>query len=117
MSYEIFERLCKEKNVTPAQVSRATGVATPTLSSWKNGSYTPKQEKLQKIASYFGVSLDYLATGSDPAIKTRGYDITEFEYQIILAYRKQETAAKEVVVRSLGLELPDQETERGKKEA
>lgn len=116
MSYEIFERLCKEKNVTPAQVSRATGVATPTLSSWKNGSYTPKQEKLQKIASYFGVSLDYLATGSDPAIKTRGYDITDFEYQIILAYRKQETAAKEVVVRSLGLELPDQETERGKKE-
>lgn len=66
MGYEIFERLCKEKGVKPAQVSKATGIATATLTSWKKGDYTPKQDKLQKIADYFGVALEYLMTGEPP---------------------------------------------------
>ena len=37
-----------------------------TLSDWKNGKTTPKQDKLLKIADYFGVSLDYLMTGKEP---------------------------------------------------
>lgn len=60
MYYENFERLCKAKGVTPAEVSRNTGIATSTLTNWKKGSYTPKIEKLQKIADYFGVPVDYL---------------------------------------------------------
>ena len=35
-------------------------MSQPTLSEWKKGTYTPKQDKLQKIADYFGVTLDYL---------------------------------------------------------
>lgn len=58
--YEIFENLLKEKNVTAYRVSKETGIATATLSDWKNGRSTPKQDKLQKIADYFEVSLDYL---------------------------------------------------------
>lgn len=58
MGYEIFEELCKQKGVTPYRVAKETGVTTATLSSWKNGKYTPKTDKLQKIADYFGVSVD-----------------------------------------------------------
>lgn len=57
-SYEKFEKLCNEKNVTAYQVSNASGVATSTLSMWKQGKYTPKIDKIQKIANYFGVSLN-----------------------------------------------------------
>jgi transcriptional regulator with XRE-family HTH domain len=53
-----------ERNVTPADVSRGTGIATATLTNWKKGKYTPKIDKLQKIADYFGVSITYF-TGSD----------------------------------------------------
>ena len=63
MSYETFERLCKQKGVKPFHVSKETGVSTATLSEWKKGTYTPKAEKLQRIADYFGVSLEYLRTG------------------------------------------------------
>ena len=66
MGYEVFERLCKERGVTPYKVSKKTGVSTATLSSWKKGRYTPKEEKLQKIADYFGVSISYLRTGKEP---------------------------------------------------
>lgn len=60
MYYENFENLCKINNVKPNQVSKATGIHTATLTSWKQGKYTPKPEKLQLIADYFNVSVDYL---------------------------------------------------------
>lgn len=63
--YEIFEMLLKERNVTAYRVAKETGITTATLTSWKQGKYTPKQEKLQKIADYFGVSLDFLLGTSD----------------------------------------------------
>ena len=63
--YEIFERLCKEKGVTAYRVCKETGLTTATISNWKAGRYTPKQEKMQKIADYFGVSVDYLMTGKE----------------------------------------------------
>ena len=65
--YAIFEELCKKRRIKPSVVSRETGISTATLSSWKNGKYTPKQDKLQKIADYFGVSVEYLMTGEQPS--------------------------------------------------
>ena len=63
MGYEVFEMLCNKKGVKPFHVSKETGVSTATLSSWKTGRYIPKPDKLQKIADYFGVSVEYLRTG------------------------------------------------------
>lgn len=63
--YEIFENLCNKNNVTPYRVCKETGLTTATISNWKAGRYTPKQDKLQKIANYFGVSLEYLTTGEE----------------------------------------------------
>lgn len=63
--YEIFEKLLKDHGVTAYRVAKETGVTTATLTSWKQGKYTPKPEKLQKIADYFGVSLTYLMTGKE----------------------------------------------------
>ncbi len=58
-SYQKFEELCKKQNMTPYKVSCNTGVATSTLSMWKNGKYTPKLDKLQKIAKALGVPITY----------------------------------------------------------
>lgn len=66
MGYEVFADLCEKNGVKPYHVSKCTGVSTATLTEWKKGTYTPKTDKLQKIADYFGVSLDYLMTGQHP---------------------------------------------------
>ncbi|MFS0723871.1 helix-turn-helix domain-containing protein [Paenibacillus sp. 1P07SE] len=58
--YQIFERLLEEREITAYRVAKETGVTTATLTSWKQGKYTPKQEKLQKIADFFGVTVDFL---------------------------------------------------------
>lgn len=61
--YEIFDKLCQDRGITPYRVCKETGLTTATISNWKAGRYTPKADKLQKIADYFDVSLDYLMTG------------------------------------------------------
>lgn len=58
MYYENFERLCTINSVKPADVCRGTGISSATLTSWKKGVYTPKQDKLLLIADFFNVSLD-----------------------------------------------------------
>jgi transcriptional regulator with XRE-family HTH domain len=58
--YEIFEKLLKIKGVTPYKVSVETKVPQSTLSDWKRGRSIPKIDKLQILADYFGVSVDYL---------------------------------------------------------
>lgn len=66
--YEIFLKLLSEKGVTAYKVGKETGIASSTFTDWKTGRSVPKQEKLQKIADYFGVSLDYLMTGKEPNV-------------------------------------------------
>lgn len=63
--YEIFVKLLNEKGITPYKLSQDTGISTATLSDWKKGRSTPKQDKLKKIADYFGVSVDFLMTGKE----------------------------------------------------
>lgn len=61
--YSIFEQLLQEFGVTPYKVSKETGVPQASLSNWKNGKSIPSSDTLQKIANFFGVTVDYLMTG------------------------------------------------------
>lgn len=67
--YEIFEQLLQAHGLTAYKISQLIGVSQSTLSDWKRGRSTPKQDKLQKIADYFGVTVDYLMTGKEPERK------------------------------------------------
>lgn len=61
--YSNFKRLLEQNNVTPYQVSKATGISQSTLSSWKKGRAKPKADKLLQLAEYFGVTVDYFLKG------------------------------------------------------
>ena len=70
--YEKFEQLLKSRGVSAYRVSKETGINQQTFSKWKKGISSPKTDKLQKIADYFGVSVDYLIGSSHS-------DDTEFQ--------------------------------------
>ena len=72
--YEIFEELLQRFNVTAYQVSKATGISQSTLSNWKARGNLIRPDKAQKIADYFGVSVEYLMTGKETA---SGYYLNE----------------------------------------
>lgn len=67
--YEIFAKLLEERNLKAADVCRNTGLPSSLFSEWKRGKSTPKADKLQKIADYFGVSLVFLMTGKNESEK------------------------------------------------
>ena len=57
--YEKFAELLVKNNKTSYAVAKETGIAQSIFSDWKNGRSTPKVDKLQKLADYFGVSIQY----------------------------------------------------------
>ena len=62
--YDIYCRLRDDKKLKDSDVAKATGITKSTFSDWKTGRSKPKQDKLQKIADFFGVTLDYLMNGT-----------------------------------------------------
>jgi transcriptional regulator with XRE-family HTH domain len=58
--YERFSQLLLERGLTAYKFSQATGISQSTLSEWKSGKIVPKVDKLQIIADFFCVSVDYL---------------------------------------------------------
>ena len=63
--YEVFKQLLQKHGVSPYKVSKDTGVTQTSLSNWKTGKSTPTTKTLQRLADYFGVTLDYLMTGKE----------------------------------------------------
>lgn len=59
MFWEIFQKLCKEKNTSPTEVMKTLGLSTSKVTAWKKGSM-PNGKILSAIADYFAVSIDYL---------------------------------------------------------
>ena len=101
-SYEKFAKLLEEKGITPYKVHQMTGIATATLSDWKNGKSTPKTDKLSKIAEALGVSVNYF------------YEETEeIDYVIdnvlIEAYKNQDSREKLIAYAKALLKMQDME--------
>ena len=107
MYYQNFEELCRQNSVTASKVARGTGISTSTLTSWKQGKYTPKTDKLKLIADYFGVTLEYLMRKEElewnPKEQSIGFSmfISEEESILIDKYRKADDMQKEMIRRIL----------------
>ena len=67
--YDRYKTIRDSRNIKDSQVAKETGITKSTFSEWKSGKYTPKQDKLQKIADFFGVTIDYLMTGTEDTTK------------------------------------------------
>ena len=63
--YKKVKKLMSTRGITAYRLSKETGIATSTLTNWKKGFYTPKVDKLKKIADYFGVTLEELISEED----------------------------------------------------
>lgn len=57
--YTKYATLRDAKGISDYKVSQDTGVLVSTLSDWKAGRYSPKIDKIKKIADYFEVPIEY----------------------------------------------------------
>ncbi len=59
VSYDRYKTLLDEHGINSYAVSKDTGIHQSTLSDWKTGRSNPKTDKLQVLANYFNVTIDY----------------------------------------------------------
>ena len=69
--YERIESLRKERKISQGNLEKELGFSNGSISKWKTSMSKP--ERLQKIADYFGVTVDYLMTGNESDGKERYY--------------------------------------------
>lgn len=61
----MLKKLREQKNVTQKHLADHLKVTRSTIAGYETKGKQPDYERLLKIAAYFGVSVDYLLTGSD----------------------------------------------------
>lgn len=93
-SYQKFEILCAKNNVNPNKVSKETGISTATLTSWKQGKYTPKINKLKLISDYFGVGIDYFIQGNNVDVLP---ELSNEELKLLSQFRKIDDIKKKMI--------------------
>lgn len=64
--YWKFEQLVRLRGMKVSDVVKGTGIRSGVFSDWKAGRYTPKIDKLQRIADFLGVDVSVF-TGSAEA--------------------------------------------------
>lgn len=67
--YERIESLRKSQGLSQGKLEKQLGFSNGSISKWKNS--TPKVERLQKLADFFGVSVEYLMTGKEDEQKKK----------------------------------------------
>lgn len=65
-TYENYAVIRSRMGLRDADVSKATGISTATLSEWKKGRYQPKLDKLEKIAKFLNVNIEAITQGTTP---------------------------------------------------
>jgi len=98
-SNENFKRICKEKGVKVIDVSRGTGISNSTLYEWCRGLYTPKIDKLTKIAEFLKVDVNELID-DDKVLENRipTSNIASDCVELIDYYSKLNGADKELII-------------------
>lgn len=106
MFYDHFYELCQKARVTPTQVSRDLGIRQSTVSMWKNQGTTPKYPTLQKLADYFGVSVDSLLGDFTDYVPDMGLPkLSSGAVQLAKDYDKLDTWGRKHVRSAADIEL------------
>lgn len=70
MFWKNYSYLCHFINKKPNSVAEELGISSGTVTGWKKG-VTPSTEKLEKIASFFGVTIGDLLNNDIEATRNR----------------------------------------------
>lgn len=80
MFYTNFVKLCNQKGIAPTAAAVEMGFHRSDATRWSKGA-EPRRTTLEKVADYFGVSVDYLLNGEkeNPASVADGVDDLDVE--------------------------------------
>ena len=68
---ERIVNLCEKKGISQSKLEKDLGIAKGSVTKWKT--QEPRHSTMEKVADYFGVSVEYIMTGEE----TSGYYLNE----------------------------------------
>lgn len=91
--------LREAQHITQSQLAEYLQVSRPTIAGYETKNRQPDFEKLEKIADFFQVSIDFLISGTESANVelhvNKQIDENELERDVIMAYRKLSLESKQ----------------------
>ncbi len=102
--YSNFVRLCNGINKKPSKVASEIGISKSIISRWSNGGGI-SNSSAQKIADYFGISVDDLMGPQkiSPVQSDSGV-LSPEAYQVALAFDRADEKSRAMVRLALGLD-------------
>lgn len=103
--YERIEELRKKRKISQGNLEKELGFSNGSYSKWKNS--IPTHERLQKLADYFGVSVEYLTTGKDDRLSERNVDVDfmlltdDDSREVLIEYKTLDKDRKEMLKKYL----------------
>lgn len=84
---ERLESLRKALNLSQRQLAKEIQVSQQNINFWETGKRNPKHESLEKLASFFDVSTDYLLGKSEIKNTSSTLELTELLNYDTLTYK------------------------------
>lgn len=97
-----LKNLREANNVTQEQLAEHLKVTRPTIAGYETKSRQPDYERLQKIADFFHVSIDYLIRGMDD-VKLTPMKENIVDQEVKMAYKNLSLESKQDVLKYINL--------------
>ena len=96
MFYHNFVDLCNKKGMSPSAVAEEMGYQRSVVTRWGNGT-KPRRATLQKIAAYFGVTVEELISeNKNPATET-GSGISKDDMDLLKQFHEAGENTKDAI--------------------
>lgn len=96
--YNRIKEKADEKGISIKALEREAGLGNGVIKRWNETS--PQCNKLELVANYLQVSIEWLITGKNPS------NFTKEESELIQAYKKADARTQEIVKLSLQPYMP-----------
>jgi transcriptional regulator with XRE-family HTH domain len=98
--YNRIKEKADEKGISIKALEREAGLGNGVIKRWNETS--PQCNKLELVANYLQVSIEWLITGKNPS------NFTKEESELIQAYKKADARTQEIVKLSLQPYMPQE---------
>ena len=97
-----LKNLREVNNVTQEQLAEYLKVSRPTIAGYETKDRQPDFERLEKIAEFFNVSIDYLVKGFklDPEVPVKEITLNQ---EVMISYRRLSLESKQDVLKYIRL--------------